>query len=304
MAVAYVSVQTTAWEGNDFGQTIVITKPTSLAVGDLMIAHIGLVNKSGGGTPANIDAPAGWTSLGEASIKPGSSWAASQVFYIVATSTETAATDFTFTNDTGAGFLMAGAIYRITGQGDVSQLQLASATVASGSTPTYTNTVTPNYADSLLLFLAVIQDNQNSGSATGYAITTSNPTWTERYDMYGDGSGYFGVGAGDGLMVGATASRPEVTATGDSTVTFTTFGANSVGFIVVVPPVVSVSNSPSVLDVVSSIQEPTVTGDADVTVSSPEVVTMSLQAPTVTTPGNTWADQSKSTTTWTDQTKN
>lgn len=294
MAVAVASVQTVAWTGCDNGQTIVITKPVSLAVGDLMVAHISGADEASGSN--TITAPNGWTTLGNLGV--GSSGSADlYVFYKVADAGDTAATNFTFTNSSGAGLMMAGAIYRITGQGGTPSLQIAiDGDTTNDLTPTFTNTVTPVFADSLLLFLVTAQDNQISGSVSGYAITTSNPTWTEQYDIYGTGDTYFGAGDGDGLMAGASATRPEVTATGDSTCTFVNFAGNCVGAIVVIPPLTSVTVSPSVLNATFSVQAPSVTAGATVTVSAALSATFSVQAPTVSFPTPDFTNLDKSAT--------
>jgi len=292
MAVAYESVGTAGWGGVNSASTITITKPTGLAVGDLMVAHIG-VNDEDANT-GTVTASS-WTSLGTAILSDGNGMAGTVVLYKVADSGDVAASDFSFTNGSGEGMGMAGAIYRISGSSGVPVM--AGATTGDSSSPTFTNTITPAVADSLLLFLYTGTDSVGSSqSVSGYAVTTDNPTWTERYDQYGDLFSFFGAGQGvSPLMSGATAPRTAVSATGDSTCSITTSYSYNTGVIVVIPPAISVTVSPAVIEATVSVQDPTVAGGATV---SPAVIelTASVQAPTVTTPAPKWVNEDKSAT--------
>lgn len=305
MAVAVASVATTAWTGCDHGIGITINKPTGLAVGDLMIAHIGMTDNAN--TTYTLALPSNWTALVSDSLGDGNASVAARISYIVATPTEVAASDFTFTNDSGTGVLMAGAIYRITGQGDIVHVQSATDSEASTtSTPTFTNTVTPNFPDSLLLFLSTAVDSETSGSASAYAITTDNPTWTEQYDLFGDGDGYFGGGSnGDGLLSGASAVRSAVTATGNSSLTYVNFAYKSIGTLVVMPPVTNASVAGlSAQELISSVPGVTPTADANVTAPNPVILTVSANTVTPSSETSDWTTDSKSSSdTWTNDSK-
>lgn len=297
MAVAYESVATTSWQTVTNGNNLTITKPTGLAVGDYMVAH--LTNVVGGSNNADgWDTPSGWTIINNDSESGNSNSSCSLVvFYKVADSGDAAASNFSFTKNGSQGTTVHGALYRISG---ASAIAKASDSQTSDLTPTYTNTITPSFADSLLLFLASYADaGAASGSASGYAITTSNPTWTEVYDSYGQ------IFPHRGLAAGAYASRPEATATGDSSLTFVATGGNaqnSIGVIVVLSPIVNVTASPAVIDVTASVIAPSVSGGASV---SPSVIdiTTSVVAPTVSFPTDDWTNQSKNSSSWTNQNK-
>ena len=72
--------------------TCVIVKPTNLAVGNLMLAHVGF------GNTGTISAPdASWTSVFTTTTTAGRS----ATFRKIATSTDVAATNFTFTGTSG-----------------------------------------------------------------------------------------------------------------------------------------------------------------------------------------------------------
>jgi hypothetical protein len=281
------SVSTGTWIGRDNGESITITKPTNTTDGDLLVAHLaGADNSSGGNT---ITAPVGWTTLGSTSA--GASGSADLwVFYKTASSE---GASYNFTNSSGAGLMMQGSIYRISNWGGTLNIALDGDDTAD-STPTFTNTITPLSAYNLLLFLLSANDNAASGSVASYAITTSNPSWTESYDSYGTGDTYFGAGDGDGLMSGAYAIRPEVTATGNSTCTLTTFANRSVGAIITIQPETSVDIHPTVLSSTCSVQAPTVTGSAVVPTLTVLTTTVSTQAPTITTAVPDWSNVDKS----------
>ena len=288
MSVAFQTVSTAGWEGKAETETLTITKPSGVVSGDLMVAHIA---SSSNVSASNItwDAPSGWTSLGTASADSDDGEAQMNVYYKVAGGSEGASYAWTATNATRWAH---GAIYRIDGQGDVSSIQIA-LNGQTGGTETYTTTVTPVFPDSLLLFLVNAEDNAAAGSVDTYAIATSNPTWTERYDVYGSSDAFFGAGDGDGVAAGATASRPEKTATGNASCVIASFAINSVCAIVVIPPLTNVTVSPAVLEITASIPASTVTGTATV---SPSVIEMtaSVPAPTVTTAAAKWSNQAKS----------
>ena len=73
--------------------TLVIAKPAGLTVGDLMVAVIGKDDD-----PVISGYPSGWTEAAQYNTALGND-VTSGIYYVVATSTETAASDFTWTGD-------------------------------------------------------------------------------------------------------------------------------------------------------------------------------------------------------------
>lgn len=288
MAVAYESVQTTAFATKTSGQTVIITKPTGLAVGDYLIAHLSQVITSG--SNANWNTPSGWTSLLNLNESGNTnSKARLTVFYKVADSSDVAASNFTFTTNT-ASCLAGGSLYRVSGGATIN------GTIDGAidtTTPTFTNTITPSASDSLILFMVTGADaGDTTGSVSSYAITTDNPTWTERYDF----TGSEGVANGtnrQGIMAGATASRPETTATGDSSCTFVNYSQNLVGALVVITPVVSVTVTGSTGILTFNGNDGTVTGSAPVT-GSTGILTLNGNAGTFSNPASKWLNTDKS----------
>lgn len=89
----------------------IVPKPAGLAVGDLMIAvHVG----DNDATLSDLTGPAGWTMIASQAAAPGAQ-PAMKVWQKIATSTETAATDFTFNaSPGGTGVFCSAGILAIT----------------------------------------------------------------------------------------------------------------------------------------------------------------------------------------------
>lgn len=276
MAVTIESVSTVTFSSTT---NVTVPKPTGLAAGELMVAHIGgFVN-----TPDEFATPAGWTQLVESSDDSDDYGHA--VFYKTADSSDAAASDFTF-NGTNSGS-KAGAIFRISG---AASLQQATDTTAEASaSPSYANTVTPSQANSLLLLLLIA----DSGcSASNYAIATSNPSWTERYDLNDGGAD--GTGK---MLAAASATRPETTGTGNSSASLSA-NIRSKGTLVVVAPVINATATVSAATLTAAVNDP-----ARLQIVNPAA--LSIEAPTVTANPQdpAWANTPKTSTTWTNESK-
>lgn len=283
MAVAYRSVTVGSFGGISAGANLSLTKPTGLAVGDYLVAHLVMVNNST--TVNGWNTPSGWTSLIDATkTANANSGIKMQVFYKVADSGDVAGGSFEFQKDATGATAVGGALYAISGGATIVG---AVGTDTDDTSPEFVNTVTPS-ANSILLFLTGCADaGQSAGTVSGYAITTSNPTWTESYDFKAD------ISSDRGVMAGAYASRPEATATGDSTCNYSAHGQNSIGAMIAIAPVISVTVNSDTLSATFSLESVTVTGGATV---SPDAVvsTFSIPTPTVSSPDPKWVNQTKS----------
>ncbi|MGE4130778.1 MAG: hypothetical protein AB7F86_04025 [Bdellovibrionales bacterium] len=81
---------------SDTGSSLVIAKPTGLAVDDVMVAHVA---QRGGSSGTVLDTPTGWTKLASDELMGsggGSNSQRSAFYYKVATAGDVAATDFTW----------------------------------------------------------------------------------------------------------------------------------------------------------------------------------------------------------------
>lgn len=289
MAVAYESVSTNTSINKD---AVSVLKPSGLAVGDLMLAHVACSRSDAGSMAAHTST--GFTEVATDESNSGTATNRATALYKIATADDVSASSFTFTSSGGPNS-SAVALYRFSGASSVTGA--ADDNPSTTATPTFTNTITPTFADSILVFMASCA---NAGGATfsGYAVTTDNPTWTERYDVQETGV----ASDGDTSIAGATGPRSQTTATGNSTVTISTSVTDSVGIIVAVYPNTNVTVSPAVVTATLTVQAPSVVGNANV---SPTVVTTTLavQAPTVTTSPPTWSNESKNSSTWVNQDK-
>ncbi len=252
--------------------TRTVTKPTSLAVGDLMIAYAIVASThepilSSGFTTLN--------DLGTIAVHP----TRAKVGFKVAEASDVAATDFTFT-DTGFA-----SISRITGASPSSASVIVSG-VAQLNSASYSQTgLTPkDYGDGVLLMQFFNFEGGSSGTIANYAIVTSNPSWTAGYNKPGASS--------DGVAM-AYATRPEVTDTGN----FSANGAGGAGADwlgqMIAIPVPLVSTTSETVTLTESVVRTTGVNISD-TVSLIEGVTNTVER---------WANQAKNLVNWTNQDK-
>lgn len=291
MAVAVATVG--GPDRNTASQDIVITKPTGTAVGDLLLAH--MARQDNDQTSRTWSGPAGWTSAVDVQGNDtGASSSGLAVFWKVATSTETAASNFTFSVGTASDTL-AGAMYRITGAHGTTPVSASSSGfVNNDETPTFTVTITPHANSMIFLMVHHYAGGSTSKTTSGYAIVTSDPTWTEGYDNHNSTSL---------TLAGAYGLRAAATATGDATFTSSGDATTDCGLgIVAIRPPIDVTVSPSEVTATSTVQTPTISGGATV---EPSTVTGTSTVNTPVTMGQAdWSAQGKSTApTWTSQTK-
>lgn len=183
------------------GASVSVTKPTSLAVGDLMIAcavsNLGV-----------LTLPSGFVSLGtQGDGVVDSGQMVSELAWKIADSSDVAASTFAFSNNSGVSRLSFAAISRITGASAASvSYMYGEGSATNTSTPSIAAGVTPkDYGDSVLLIMYWVARTASTATAS-YAIGTSNPSWSEGYDV--------ASGSGENVSM-AYATRPELTATGN-----------------------------------------------------------------------------------------
>ncbi len=267
-APVYQSSQVSGTIGFGDG-SISVNKPTSLAVGDLMIAYATVA--FAGNAPG---LPSGFTA-----ITSSQSSHASTTGFKVADSSDVAASSFSFTH---SGFA---SLSRITGA--ATNLGAFSATVGNPSntaSPSISGITPKNYGDSVLLMQFWSIDSGNSANVGGYAIVTSNPSWTEGYGS-NDGGNSTGMGY---------ATRPEVTATGNFSCTGGGDATNSWdGHIIAIPvPFVSNTNESITMTETKTLSFTITFSDA---VSLAESLASTIQK---------WINAAKNAVSWTNQSKN
>lgn len=287
MAFQVQNTSVAGWGGSN--TTFTITKNTSLAVGDTMVAHIVCIVDNSGDV---INTPTNWTKIGsEVKLNTsGSTYLHQCLFWKIATAGDVAASNFTFTFTVSATFFN-GAIYRISDANGVTPIDVEASGSQADSATFDKPGVTPTYADSIYLILASKTNGDDAAIGT-YAIATSNPSWTEDYDS----------NTATRAIAGASASRSAATATGNFSFVMNGAACDSIGQLVVIKPIVNVTVSPSVINSTAAVLSPTVTGGATVSVSTinstatvltPEAGQSDFSAQSKST-GGTWTPQPKS----------
>lgn len=271
MAVTYQSVQTNT---TGSGTTVVVTKPTSLAVGDLMLAQFAF-----GVDGRTITLPSGFVELDKR--ENTSNGHTSQISYKIADAGDVAASNFTFTMSGVADYLQA-SILRITGQAASPFNDYDGQYNSSASTTCSIPSITTSESSLIVIFEGVAG---GSVTASGQTITTSPPTFTEIYDFSG--------GASTSQISCAYGRRLESTDTGAVSVTLSS-SVRSVGHVVSIAPLITTS---------TTTESVTLSEDIDynigVTVSESITATENM----VNTKSRQWNNPDKSTSVWDNQEK-
>lgn len=287
--MSVIAIESTSTNTVD-ATTIAIDTPSGTVDGDLLVAVVGHLE-----TDTNFSTiPSGWTSITTADP----SFGYLQAWYRIASSEGSSYTWGWSGSATKAG----GIIFRLSGYEPSPTITSASDTNtdSSSSSQVFTAGITPPSGNTfyVLAYLLNVQSSTANITVNNYAIATSNPTWTERYERGADASGEGNIGV-------ATATRFEETATGNVTITL----SNSVGasadhacILIGIRPIADVSISPAVITSTLSVQSPSITGEANI---SPTVVTMtaSVQAPTVTITDPEWSNKEKNSSSWVNKAK-
>ncbi len=155
--------------------SVTITKPTGLAVGDLMLAYITCT----AGSTFTLTTPSGWSVVRDRSTSGARKFA---VFSRVATSGDVAAADFNFANS-GVTGAFVGVLVRCSGVAAGSEITTSEIDEqATTSTPSFTGASTPATDTSLVLMSISGFDQSGQPTVSGYASTPSR-TWTEIADV-------------------------------------------------------------------------------------------------------------------------
>ena len=266
-SVASVSAKATA-----SGTSLVIDKPSDVVSGNLMVMQVVTDRTAGSGA-----ASTGWTQIQQTDHTDDTNGGGEMVtFYKVAGGSEPSTYTVTFT-DAGES---VGYIAKVTGNPSTGFLTTSSEAQNDSTSTTATGgTVTPNTTDSLILFFVGGNRSGTTVTTSAYSIATSNPTWTEQWDSNQSGP----------FAAMASATRPELTATGAASATLSSSQKSLVHMVVIGG---QVDISPSVLSVASSVIDPAL--DLTTVVSADTVsVTTSVQAPTVSMPTPDWTNENK-----------
>lgn len=279
---SYGSIQTATL---DPGETaIIITKPSGLAAGDLMIALLAVTG------PNQSYTASGWDELFAQNI-PNFNYKMNCLVK-VADSSDAAASNFTF-NVNASGDSKVGALLRVTGTFvGTGNCIFDKDVVTSDTTPTFTGGVTPLTSTSLLIMGCF---SGTLGTSSNYAIANNNPTWTERADISVND-------AEDISLSVATADYASASATGDYSLSITD-GTESGGYIIAISDTANVSSTLTPLTMGSTMPNLAFSSDVSATLT-PLIVGSVLPTLTATSENGEWTDQSKNAVDdWDNQTK-
>lgn len=260
MAIAVASSTKKAWEST---ANLVITKPSGVAVGDLLVMIVF----------AKSNSPASLTSTGFTSRATATSGGESmKLLTRVADAGDVSATDYTIA--IADSELSCAVMLRVTGWSANDDLSRATGQYQSAGSGLFdTLDLTPVIPDSLIIFAVGEGTHSDTDDRINtYAIVTSNPSWVEAQEVVGS------AGAATGSLGVATAIRPEITPTGNFSVADT--GDIMYALAICIAPLVNNTETPDPLVGVLSVQAPAVTGGS---LSEPAVVSgaFSIPAPTV-----------------------
>ncbi len=200
-AIAFGSVATTSTVGSA-GPTLVISKPSSTASGDFLIAGI----QYQGGTGETITAPSGWTLIER--TDNGTSFGLA-TYYKVAGASEGSSYTWTFSPDSRA----LGGIIRYTGVDTSSPVDVHAGATGTSATPTGPSVTTTQAND---LVVGFFSDGASSGQTA--ENFTAPGGMTERYDITRDtlGGVELSISAADVAQAAAGASGTKAATTGSS----------------------------------------------------------------------------------------
>lgn len=262
------------------GTILAIPAPTGISIGDLLVILFFATDS------ANAASLAGWTVNSSNNLNGNGTAVRMSLLWKIADSGDVAASTFSpawASNVNGRTAIML----RITGANTSAPITtLAVDPTINGNSPTFNNTITPK-ANSLILF--AVGGSLYQAGISGYAITTSNPTWTEIYDSLDS------VASSNAISIAlASAIRSQSTATGNSSVTATVNGTGHMGGLIF-------SIAPAVILTLSDTQA-TLDKFLDTLLDIYKDIATTLDSLIIRKIKN-WSNDQKNTSTWTDDIK-
>lgn len=265
--------------------SINIPNTTPPSVGDYLVAFVGAYIS--GGTRNIGTAPAGWTKLRE--ITGDEEIAA--LYVKTATSTEVAASNFTFTITGGGADVFAGVMIKVTNVPSGSEVAGSEIdTVASDDTTlTYVTDLTPDTPESIILSMFMGSDNSATGTPTiGSYASTPSLTWVELADIGGNNSG---------IAMAFSVAYAEITGLTNITERSATVSEGAVdgseSAALILNAIQDDTVSLGVITIGAAQQSVSPIGDANVTLGQVSIGA-AQQSLTATNPDPTWSNKAKS----------
>lgn len=219
VVIESVSSQATYVAVTDLGETgsFVVTKPTGLQVGEVLLVFTSIFGESGTSSPTP---PAGW-SAGTVPLDLGTY---TDYFYKTADAGDVAASNYTFTTNRDTVEYVY-ACYRLSGAATTENPIIQTRTASTDDTPTsisesFASSITPPDGTGVIILIG--KDSQTSTGSTcllsNYAVTGGSVTFTERLDRDAVGGTEDGIAVADGVLA-TSSTLTGVTLTADSSKT-------------------------------------------------------------------------------------
>jgi hypothetical protein len=254
MSVTYQSTKTT---GFAVGSTVTIDKPTSLAVGDLMVAFLQASTAEIGGDWNTLS---GWTRTVAGSQRTTylSAYGITASMRKIADSSDVAASNFTFTYNSTR--FLAGAIMRFSSNSPSNPT----------GTPSENTGLIPDVANTMLLMLCNASSSSGGGATiSNYAIANNNPTWTETFQLQPGGVNACGFSAAYG-------NYTPTTTTGNPSVSVSDSSPDVDIILVDLRPLTSINETLDVVTLAANPITPTATGGTTMTLGVVSMITSAI----------------------------
>lgn len=283
-----IVVESTSINTASASSTLVITKPTGLAVGNLMIAVLNLYDASD-----TISTLSGWT-LVNAGVDNDNEI---NVQYKIADAGDVAASNFTF-SASGSATYFTGGILRVSGHSTLSTIQgFDFETASSTATPTFTSSITPLGNGALAILAFANYGNNIPPTFSSYTATGGGISFTELLDASIDSGTQ---DPGHAIAYGIQSTATEITAYG---VTASLSKVTWAGTLVVVNPRIDATATNATFAVSPALFAPTMSNTNVVSNAAFEVSpTINTQNASGTTPTQ-WTNETKPSTSWTNTPK-
>ena len=286
-----ITVQSTASTVFAAASSVVITKPTGLAVGDLMIAAVGCT-----GTNVTADVASGWTNI---TLNGSGGTMSIRLQYKVAVSGDVSASNFTFTGSGTSVATIAGAMLRVTGYAStvIATLSDSDSDGTSGTGGTFTSTLTPLAADSLVIFVyGAYGTNGAVPSVTSFSSTPSLTYTTLLSTGIDSGTTDPAFGVGYGIYSGTTQFTQYIGNVSRSQ-------SSHLGLLYIVTPQVDVTGSNNLLSADADFFAPAASSGVVGTTALLSTDADLFSASGFSNSPTQWTNETKNTTTWTNEPK-
>lgn len=270
--------------------SVVVTKPTGVAVGDVLVAIVTAYDTGA----IELDTPSGWTRQHYPTSPTNRRWA---LYTKIANSGDVSASDYTFSTGGAANAVIAG-IARITGAASGNEIAATEYDEASSTaSPSFTGTSTPASADTLVLMAICTNGTAGVPTVSSYASTPAM-TWTEVFDASLD---FSSEDPSVALASAVTANTTQITAYSAS---LSTSKSTIWGSLLLIQPVVNASADVGHLAVTPTLVGLETTNTATASVghlnASPTLIGLDAVS---SSDGTQWTNESKNTSIWTNESK-